>query len=97
MSIRKNIPKITVARVLLVVSLAVLLVVFFSFFGTNEWVSGISAGVAVFVGSFLGTRWRDQDATKKRAEERFLRKNLLQKSATQKSSIAWNDRVGFDI
>jgi hypothetical protein len=53
-----------------VIILALAAVVFLSFklFGGNEWVSGITVGLAVAFGSTVGARWRSADAGRSKKE-----------------------------
>jgi uncharacterized protein YqfA (UPF0365 family) len=62
MSLKERFPRVTGSRVLILLVCVAVASLIPILFGGNEWVSGITAGVLVAVGSILGTRWRNQDA-----------------------------------
>jgi DMSO reductase anchor subunit len=64
MSPKARFPRITALRVAIVLAFAVAVFCVFKFFGGNEWVIGITMGLAVVFGSTVGARWRNTDARK---------------------------------
>jgi len=62
MSPKERFPHVTPTRTLIVVACGVIAATIIIVAAHNEWVIGITAGLAVSVASTLGIRWRNQDA-----------------------------------
>jgi uncharacterized membrane protein YfcA len=62
MTLKERFPRVTAARVLIVLAFATVLSLVCIVAGTRDWVYGLMGGITVSVASSLGIRWRNQDA-----------------------------------
>jgi hypothetical protein len=62
MTLKERFPRVTAARVLILLAIGTVLSLVCIVAGTRDWVYGLMGGITVSVASSLGIRWRNQDA-----------------------------------